>query len=309
VFEGNPQAGLMRPLAWLFGFMACCSSVAELHPGLRGPTKASTRAAVHTWWPVVLTSVVMAFTPPWAGLALLGGLSLLALREWLRLLPTSARHPALDALAYLAVPLHLGVVAWRPAAPPLGWLAVWVSAALPAARLRLKGHEDFAAHSGRLALALLSLGLGLGSLGALLLDEPLPGLPARGPLSLLIFLTMTNDASQWLAGKTLGRRLLAPRLSPKKTWEGLAGGVVGTVGVGLWVAPQLVGWGPARTVAVAVGLSLLGLAGDLLMSAWKRDAGVKDSGQFLPGQGGLLDRLDSFLVTAPVFFYALGWLS
>jgi phosphatidate cytidylyltransferase len=60
---------------------------------------------------------------------------------------------------------------------------------------------------------------------------------------------------------------------------------------------------------VAVGLSLLGLAGDLLMSAWKRDAGVKDSGQFLPGQGGLLDRLDSFLVTAPVFFYALGWLS
>jgi phosphatidate cytidylyltransferase len=98
-------------------------------------------------------------------------------------------------------------------------------------------------------------------------------------------------------------------LSPKKTWEGLAGGVVVTSLVTAAAAPQLAPFDRLTGALVGVGLSLLGLLGDLLVSAIKRDVGVKDSGSALPGQGGILDRCDSMLLSAPLSFYAVNaWL-
>jgi phosphatidate cytidylyltransferase len=101
-----------------------------------------------------------------------------------------------------------------------------------------------------------------------------------------------------------GQRALAPRISPKKTVEGLAGGLVGATLVAYaarWTfVPE---FSNIDTLVLALFLTLAGLWGDLVESAIKRGVGVKDSGDLLPGHGGMLDRLDSLLFTAPVFYY------
>lgn len=136
-----------------------------------------------------------------------------------------------------------------------------------------------------------------------------------GWLVLLAVLTELNDSAQAWWGRSIGRHRVAPRLSPRKTWEGLAGGVLTTTVVSAVVAPLLTPYGavvpldgaaPGPTWIWSAGIGLLlalgGGAGDLLASAWKRRAGVKDSGRMLPGHGGILDRMDSLTVTAPLFY-------
>jgi phosphatidate cytidylyltransferase len=120
-----------------------------------------------------------------------------------------------------------------------------------------------------------------------------------------------------LWGRTVGKRKLTPKISPGKTWEGLLLGSATTVclasvlvpllaplpgsgdetGYGLWAAMLAYGAGAGLSIAVA------GLVGDLAVSGIKRDAGVKDSGRILPGQGGILDRIDSLTLSAPAFYY------
>ena len=115
-----------------------------------------------------------------------------------------------------------------------------------------------------------------------------------------------NDVLAYTVGSLLGRHPLAPRISPKKSWEGLVAGTVGTVGV--WVASgALLELGLAWPVLVAIGLAASGAAvvGDLAESRIKREHHVKDSGTLLPGHGGYLDRFDSFLLVTIVTYYAL----
>jgi phosphatidate cytidylyltransferase len=120
-----------------------------------------------------------------------------------------------------------------------------------------------------------------------------------------LVIVQAGDVLQYVAGKAFGRTPLAPRLSPKKTWEGLVGGIVGTALLGVALAPMIArGRGEAAALGAAVGIagSLSGLA----MSAVKRAHGAKDFGAWLPGHGGLLDRGDS-LCGAAVVVYA--WLA
>ena len=125
--------------------------------------------------------------------------------------------------------------------------------------------------------------------------------------SLLIFLllvTWVADTGAYYVGTLYGRRALAPRISPKKTVEGLAGGLIGAT-IAAFVARWsfLPEFSIVDTLVLAVVLTLAGLWGDLVESAIKRSAGAKDSGGLLPGHGGMLDRLDSLLFTAPAFYY------
>lgn len=127
-----------------------------------------------------------------------------------------------------------------------------------------------------------------------------------GLASLLLVCVMCNDAAQYVFGKILGKHLLVPTLSPKKTWEGFLGGMLFTSLIGMQASQLLTPWSTTTGFIVGMVLSILGLAGDLLVSAIKRDAGVKDMGTLLPGQGGLLDRCDSLLICAPLYaLYAL----
>ena len=181
--------------------------------------------------------------------------------------------------------------------PPLVlWVVLAVVAVLGLAEL-------FALRAGavRVPYGLLFVG-GLGALGLLRAYGPAGSHHAiAGELPVWLFLvlvpTWAGDIAAYLVGSAWGRRKLAPRVSPGKTWEGTLAGVVACGAVAFGVGATF-GLGRAIVAIVAVGLGIVGLAGDLFESYVKRRAGVKDSGTLLPGHGGVLDRLDSTVAGA-----------
>jgi phosphatidate cytidylyltransferase len=121
-------------------------------------------------------------------------------------------------------------------------------------------------------------------------------------LFFLVVVVQLSDVSQCLWGKVAGRHRVAPTVSPNKTWEGLVGGVATATVVGTalwWVTP----FAPWEAAAFSLVIALMGFAGGLVMSAIKRDRGVKDFGTLVWGHGGVLDRVDSLLFAAPIFFH------
>jgi len=145
----------------------------------------------------------------------------------------------------------------------------------------------------------LYLGLTLGTLS---MTRLLP--QGEWLIFFLLLVTWASDTGAYLVGTLYGRHRLAPTISPKKTVEGLVGGLIGAIIVAYaarwWFLPELSG---LDCLVLATLLTITGLWGDLTESAMKRSVGMKDSGGILPGHGGMLDRLDSLLFTAPVFYY------
>lgn len=132
-------------------------------------------------------------------------------------------------------------------------------------------------------------------------------LPFGLPISFgLVLSVAASDSFAYFAGSLFGRHKLAPKISPKKSWEGLAGGAVGAILV-WWVTGTLIEPGFDLWVAVLFGIAitLAALVGDLFASRIKREAGVKDSGTLLPGHGGMFDRIDSMLTAIPLAFVFL----
>ncbi|MEQ1898103.1 MAG: phosphatidate cytidylyltransferase [Vicinamibacterales bacterium] len=171
---------------------------------------------------------------------------------------------------------------------------------------------------GVMLIEVLARGNGLAAAGAVVggaiwVGVPL-GLLARvhdigGPSAVLLLLgtVVVSDSSQYYTGRLLGRHLLAPTVSPKKTIEGALGGVVfGTAAMvlgGRWVLPYV---GVPLLVGTGLAVVLLGICGDLFESRLKRLAGLKDSSSLIPGHGGVLDRIDALLFAAPAFYLLLG---
>ena len=137
-----------------------------------------------------------------------------------------------------------------------------------------------------------------------LVTLPIPGNEGRG-LLLIAFLIATvqgSDVLQYIFGKLFGRRKVAPNISPSKTWEGLIGGIASAslMGAGLyWLTP----FSPLEAGTLAGIACIMGFFGGLVASAIKRDRGVKDWGHLIEGHGGMLDRADSLVFAAPVFFH------
>ncbi len=113
-----------------------------------------------------------------------------------------------------------------------------------------------------------------------------------------IFLIWSNDVFAYLVGSTCGRHKLCERISPKKSWEGFVGGVIGAVAMSVAAACHL-DMNPVLWIGLAIVASVTGVAGDLVESMFKRKAGVKDSGNVIPGHGGVLDRFDALLLATP----------
>jgi phosphatidate cytidylyltransferase len=158
------------------------------------------------------------------------------------------------------------------------------------------------AGAGSTAFGVLSIALPATSLCYLRHHSP------RSVLFLLL-LVWVCDSAAYYVGRRFGSRRLAPVVSPKKTWEGSIGGFVaatvfGVVAGGWWLAPEL---GPLRGALAGALASTAGQLGDLVESLWKRGAGVKDSGTFLPGHGGFFDRIDSLLFAGPVVAAFVAW--
>jgi phosphatidate cytidylyltransferase len=130
---------------------------------------------------------------------------------------------------------------------------------------------------------------------------------AAGLVLFVLLVTQLNDVAQYAWGKSLGKRQILPTVSPKKTWEGAIGGGLTTAAVIVLLGPMFTPLQGAGLWLLAIGLPIAGFAGDVTMSAIKRDLGVKDTGTLLPGHGGALDRLDSLTFTAPLFFHILAF--
>ena len=133
------------------------------------------------------------------------------------------------------------------------------------------------------------------------------GLPpdlSKHVLSFFFLVLMGSDAGAYYVGRAIGKRKLAPKISPGKTWEGVAGGVAAALAMGalahFWFFREL----PLKwTLPLALTMCIVGILGDLVESALKRSASAKDAANILPGHGGLLDRLDSLLFNAPLIYY------
>jgi phosphatidate cytidylyltransferase len=151
---------------------------------------------------------------------------------------------------------------------------------------------------------------GISASGLLLIAFPLTfairlhGLGTEGPLLLLFALVIVwvGDTAAYFVGRAVGKHPLASQLSPKKTWEGTLASFLGSllvaVAFGRWLSAPL-----PHLLAMAAAGNVAGQAGDLLESAYKRSAGVKDSGGLLPGHGGILDRIDALILAIPVVWY------
>jgi phosphatidate cytidylyltransferase len=215
----------------------------------------------------------------WARLCRLDGAA-----TWVYAVAVAALFTALFALGEPAVrPALMAAAAfWVLAAPP--WLARGVA-------------------QEQRALLLLS--------GFLVLVPAGLALAALAPLEVLAVLVLVwvADTAAYFVGRSLGRRKLAPSISPGKTWEGAAGGIFGALAYAIICGGFIghVAWLPL--VAGAALLAVLSIVGDLFESAAKRQAGVKDSGALLPGHGGILDRIDSATATLPVAALLLPWVS
>ena len=155
---------------------------------------------------------------------------------------------------------------------------------------------------------------GISSSGLILVAFPLTfairlhGFPLEGPAILLFVLVITwvGDTAAYFVGRAIGKHKLAPILSPKKTWEGTIASILGALLVATVFARWLTVPLPHLLAMATVG-NIAGQAGDLLESAFKRSAGVKDSGTLLPGHGGVLDRIDALILAIPVVWYYWIW--
>lgn len=136
----------------------------------------------------------------------------------------------------------------------------------------------------------------------------LHGIDVLGPRLLLftVVLVWVGDSAAYFVGRGIGRWKMAPEISPKKTWEGAAANFLGALLVGA-IFGYFSGIPPAHVLAMAAIGSVAGQIGDLFESAWKRSAGVKDSGAALPGHGGMLDRIDALILAAPAVWYYFEW--
>jgi phosphatidate cytidylyltransferase len=156
---------------------------------------------------------------------------------------------------------------------------------------------------------------GISSSGLILVALPLTyairlhGISTDGPklLMFVLIITWVGDTAAYFVGRAIGKHPLAPVLSPKKSWEGTIASILGALLVAVVFARWLI-VPPPHLLAMAVVGNIAGQAGDLLESAYKRSAGVKDSGTLLPGHGGVLDRIDALILAIPVVWYYWIWI-
>jgi phosphatidate cytidylyltransferase len=300
---------LLRLFASVVGLLVAASGVGgilrrSVRTGEARATLDNVNARVRAWWVMAAVFMVSTVLGRTGSVLLFTVVSLLALREFWSLGRTApADHRTLLWAFFVATPLQYFLI-WR------GWYGLF-AILIPvyvmifvAIRTALSGDtKRFLERTATTQWALMTCVYFVGYVPALLMLR-LPG-GTRANAALLFFLVLVvqlSDVLQYVWGKTLGRRRIAPHVSPHKTWEGFVGGVLSATAVGTaiwWATP----FAPAQAAVMALVAALMGFAGGLVMSAVKRDAGIKDYGTLIAGHGGVLDRIDSLCFAAPVFFH------
>jgi phosphatidate cytidylyltransferase len=237
-------------------------------------------------------------------------ISFMALKEFLSMIPTRRADRRVLFWSYLAIPVQYWWAGIEWYGMFIIFIPVYVFLFLPTRMVLIGDTRGFLSAVGTLHWGLMTAVFSLSHL-AYLLTLPASGNPnGAGPaLALyLVLLTQLNDVSQYVAGKMYGATKIAPTVSPGKSLEGLLGGVGITTLLAMAMAPLLTPFFVLESMLAGMMISLAGFAGDLTISAVKRDLGLKDTGQLLPGHGGILDRVDSISYTAPLFFHFVYYL-
>lgn len=305
-FAADPGP-LALGLAGVFVLLVAGTLAAAVAPRLRPGTWGDLGPRMKSWW-VICALVGGALLAGWQAFTILAAfVSYLALKEFLTLSPTRRQDRPVVLLAYLSILVSYGAI-WADAY--LSFLVIvpiYVFLASAVLMTFIGRTQGFLATIGIIHWGVIVCVYNLGHI-ALLMRTPAAETPQAGPAGLVFLLLLTtqlNDVAQYVWGKAIGRRRIAPRISPGKTWEGaVCGGLTAALAFVL-LAPVFSPLGVWPSVWIGMTLPVLGIFGDITMSAIKRDLGVKDTSRLIPGHGGALDRLDSLTFAAPWYFHML----
>ncbi len=297
--------GALLALASLIGFVLKWRS-----RGATSPVIDNLNARINAWWVMVAVLGGAFWLGQGALIGLFAAISFFALREFITLTPTrGGDYPALVAAFYCVLPVQYLLIADDWYGLFSIFIPVYVFLLLPILASIGGDTTGFLERAAKVQWGMMIAVFCISHVPALLTLD-IPGYEGRNLLLIawLVLVVQISDVLQYVCGKLFGKRKIAPQLSPSKTVEGFAGGIALATLVGaslFWITPFSV-W---QAALIALVVTLLGFFGGLVMSAIKRDRGVKDWGHMIEGHGGMLDRLDSVCFAAPIFFHLLryGW--
>lgn len=288
--------------------------------GINPAILATLRLRVRAWW-LLLSMVAATFLIHKSVTVIVFGLiAFWALREFITLTPTRpGDHRALFWVFFLFTPLQfvlVGLDGWKPTYGLYSIvIPVYAFLFIPA-RIAMAGdYKRFLERTAKIQAGLL-ICVYCFSYAPALLNLPLNQLADdqvganERLLFFFVLMVQLSDALQYAWAQLPSKHVIAPTISPGRTWEGLLGGTatVTLIGAALWWATPFSGSSWWMAPAMSAVIALMGFAGGLTMSAIKRDRGVKDYGTLVEGHGGVLDRIDSLCFAAPVFFHFTYWL-
>ena len=261
-------------------------------------------ARINAWWVMVVVVGIAFWLGTGAVILLFYAVSFYALREFLTLTPTRrSDYPALVAAFYLALPLQYLLIYFDWYGLFSIYIPVYVFLLLPILASLGSDTTHFLERASKVQWGLMIAVFCVSFVPALLTLD-IVGYEGRNLLLIayLVIVVQLSDVLQYVCGKLFGKHKIAPNLSPSKTVEGFVGGVLlsSLIGAALWWTTPFNPW---QSFLIALLINLLGFAGGIVMSAIKRDRGVKDWGHMIEGHGGMLDRLDSLCFAAPIFFH------
>ncbi|MCR9132640.1 MAG: phosphatidate cytidylyltransferase [bacterium] len=268
------------------------------------------KARTKSWWVMSVVFLLATMFINEISYIAIAFLSFVAFRELYSILDFRNSDRNAVFWAYLSIPIqyYLAYIGWYGAF--IIFIPVVLFLILPL-RLVLRGDTKGIIKSmATLHWAIMLSVFGISHMAYFLSLPELDGFEAggRGLLLFVVFLTEINDVLQFAFGKLFGRTKIIPSISPNKTWEGFIGGVVTTTLIGYWLSflTPLSGF---YALFVSFLIAFAGFSGDIVISSLKRDIGIKDTSNAIPGHGGVLDRIDSLAYTAPVFFHMVYYLA
>ena len=296
---------ILRVVCLIFGILTFASilffTIGKLKPNLN---LTELKSRTKSWWIMAIVFIGATIINTKLSYIAIGLLSFIAFRELYSVLGFRKSDRRAIFWAFLAIPVqyYLAYIGWYGAY--IIFIPVVMFLYLPL-RLVLKGDTAGIIKSVSLLQWILMLTVfGISHMAYLLSLPEIEGFASggRGLLLFLVFLTEINDVMQFTWGKLFGRNKIIPKVSPNKTWEGFIGGVISTTIIGYFLG-FLTPLSPLQVIFVSFMIAISGFVGDIVMSSFKRDIGIKDTGNTIPGHGGVLDRIDSLAYTAPVFFH------
>jgi phosphatidate cytidylyltransferase len=261
-------------------------------------------ARIRAWWVMIIVLGGAFLAGRSAVIVLFALVSFIALREFITLTRTRrADHVALLISFFVALPMQYWLISvdWYGFFVVL--IPVYAFLLLPVTAVVFGDAQNFLARAAETQWGLMICVYCISHV-PMMLTLDIPGYRGRNALlaAFLLIVVQSSDVFQYVWGKLFGRHRIAPELSPSKTIEGFIGGIVCATALGASLH-SLTPFTPWQAAIMTLIVTLMGFLGGLVMSAIKRDRGVKDWGQLVEGHGGMLDRLDSVAFSAPIFFH------